>query len=117
MSSQIEFKNCDNYLFSKIAGEWSKENTYKLLNEIKIEADKQGYNLILINARGMSLPDNEMIRYYTGEIIASLFKSHKLTIYLQAEKINKFAENVAVNRGATVYICDNKADAINWLLS
>ncbi|MBU2996640.1 hypothetical protein KO500_09345 [Cellulophaga baltica] len=117
MSVIIEFKNCDNYLYAEIEAAWTKENAFLILDAIKVEADAQGYNLILINARGMSLPDNEMIRYYTGEIIASLFKSHKLTIYLQAEKINKFAENVAVNRGATVYICDNKADAINWLLS
>ncbi len=117
MSLLIEFKNNERYLFSKIGGEWTKENTYKMLDEIKIEADKKGFKLILINAIDLSLPDNEMTRYFTGEKIASTFLSYKIAICMRTERINKFAENVAVNRGATMLVCDTEKEGIDWLLS
>ena len=115
MSISIEYKKSAKYLLASIQGYWTLGNVEKALEEIKSEADKQETKLILIDGQGFSLPDSFITRFYTGVKIAQLFCSYKISIYMQSEKFTKFTENVAANRGATINVCENEEDAINWL--
>ena len=117
MSFTIEYKKSAKYLLARVKGDWTKDNALKAFDEIKIEADKHAMKLILVDALGVSFPNNEMTRYFTGEKIAQIYRSYKMAIYLQRQKINKFVENVALNRGATLNVCNCEEDAINWLVS
>ena len=118
MSFLIEYKISSKYLIAKYTGDWIRDNAVNFFNEIKIEADKQEKKRILINLIGVSYPDSEMTRFYSGEKISQAFNSsYKISCYMQTEKTNKYAEMVARNRGARFKVFDCETNAINWLLS
>ena len=105
------------YLFVKLAGPWTADTALKSMQLIKVEADKHEVRNILLDFTGMMRPENEMVRYYTGEYIADVFKtSYRLSAYAQAFKINRFAETVAVNRNANFRIFTDEKLARDWLL-
>ncbi len=116
MSISLEFDKMPDYLFVKMTGVWSTPNALKSIEDIRDEADKQEVKHILLDLQELSLPDNEMTRYFSGEKIANTFQhSYKIAAYSQRGKINRFAETVAVNRAANFKIFDCEADAIKWL--
>lgn len=62
------------------------------------------------------IPDME--KFYLGELGAKMFGGGiKFAMLRKPEHINKFTENVAVNRGGILYIVSNEQEAIRWLLS
>ena len=90
----------------------------KALRQVHEEAIENGLTHILIDCIKISPPDTEMTRYFTGEAIASVF-GHRLKVaaVLPIELINKFAENVATNRGARFLVTHDYESALDWLLS
>lgn len=118
MADKIEFNNTDNYLEVKITGKWVMDNALKAIEAIRAEADMLNVKHILLDLQDMSYPDSEMTRFYSGMKIASEFNhTYKIAGYAQIEKINRFAENVAVNRGAKFRMFTCETDAVNWLLN
>ena len=117
LKSTVQFNVEENYLYVKLAGPWTAESALESMKYIKIEADKHSKLNILLDFTGMMRPENEMVRYYTGEYIADVFKtSYRLSAYAQAFKINRFAETVAVNRNANFRIFTDEKLARDWLL-
>jgi hypothetical protein len=113
----LEFCRNQDYLLVKISGEWSTAETLKSMDDIKAKSDEYGLKCILLDLLDLSLPDSEMTRFYSGEKIAQLFKySYKLACFAPAERINHFAEDVAVNRGANFRVFYSEAEAIEWLV-
>ena len=118
MSLSIEYKNYTEYLFAKIVGEWKQPDMNLLLEDLKINAVKFNKNYILIDAFKLTLPNTEFVRFSTGEKIASIFSyPYKIATFSQSELINKFAETVAVNRGANFKVFHSESEAKEWLLS
>lgn len=116
MSLSLAFKKTPDYLLVEINGHWSTADALKAIEDIKCEADKHEVNHILLDLRGLSLPDTEMTRFYSGEKIAEKFQHpYKVAGYWQPEKITGFAETVAVNRSANFKMFTCEADAVNWL--
>jgi len=118
MSILLEFNKTPQFLIVMITGEWTLTDVLKSIEDIKTESDKQEAKLILLDLQGLSSPDSEMTRFYSGEKIASVFGSfYKIAGYSQIEKINRFAETVAINRYANFKMFTSETDAINWLQS
>ena len=116
MSISITFNRTDKYLKVKITGKWVTDDALEVIDAIKKEADIQKVKHILLDLMELSRPASEITRYYSGLKIASAFDySYKIAGYAQGEKINRFAENVAVNRGANMKIFTCETDAVNWL--
>jgi hypothetical protein len=113
----VQFYIENSYLFVKLAGPWTADTALKSMQLIKVEADKHEVRNILLDFTGMMRPENEMVRYYTGEYIADIFKTHyRLAGFTQAFKINGFTETVAVNRNANFRIFTDEKLARDWLL-
>ena len=59
----------------------------------------------------------EFDRFKLGEKIAHLFRlPYKILVIEKEIHINKFAENVAVNRGSKLLVLSDKKKGLDWLL-
>lgn len=116
MSILLEYKTSSGFLLVTFNGLWAKNDIEISVKEIGIEAEKQKTKRILLDLRGLSSPPSEMNRFYAGEILASVLGKYKIAGFAQADKINRFAENVAVNRGAHFKMFVTEADSIDWLI-
>ena len=117
MSIFIEYKTTSDFLLVTFNGLWTKDDMETSVKEIGIEAEKLKAKRILLNLRDLSSPLSEMNRFYAGELLASVLGKYKIAGFAQTEKINRFGENVAVNRGARFKMFANEPDAIDWLIS
>lgn len=118
MSLHTEYINYPDHLFVKASGDWTTENAFKLIQDVKSEADKQNTKHILIDLIDLSLPDNEMVRFYSGEKVAEIFgHRYKIATFSHPEHINNYSETVAVNRMARMKVFTDEDEARSWLLS
>ncbi len=89
-----------------------------LLLTILDVAERSGKTKVLVNALAVSAPMSEMERYFVGELVAAVFPpKYKIALVYRQEHINKFMENVAVNRGAFLNVVGSEAAATSWLLN
>jgi len=117
MSIEVSFQRETNYLFVKARGEWTEENMREAMEAIRNEATKEGLTHLLLDLREIPRPDNEMTRYFTGEHCARILcPPFKSAVLAMPEVYNKFAESVAVGRGAIVKVFFEKEGALEWLL-
>jgi hypothetical protein len=87
------------------------------LTLIRDTARQTAYSRILIDASTLSPPRVDFYRFLAGQDLAALFPLPcKVAVVCQAKWITKFAENVAVNRGARVLVCADRVEALGWLL-
>jgi hypothetical protein len=87
------------------------------LRSIREEAANSGNTRVLVDGRDLPAPAAEMDRFNIGAAIAELFGHRiKVAILFPRALINKFAENVAVNRGATVLVVSDEEAALQWLV-
>ena len=106
----------ENLRESPIAIETDAAN--EALSRIRDHADDNQQHRILIDCAGLSPLQTEMVRFFTGEAIAALLRHpYKTVAILPREMINKFTENVAVNRGATFHVTHDFDAGLGWLLS
>ena len=118
MNVQSEFEEFDNYLFVKVRGRWELDEIKALADSVRRHADQKGQTRILVDMLEVKGRAPEMDRFRIGEHVAALFPGQfKLAVSYRGEWINKFAENVAVNRGARMLIVDNTDAALQWLLA
>jgi hypothetical protein len=111
----IKLSDLPKYIYVKISGAWSI-HTLKCLEDVKKEADEHAAKNILFDLVDMNI-QSDSIRFYSGLKVAEVFKAnYRVAVFLQKERINKFAENVAVNRGANFKVLDSKDEALDWLL-
>jgi hypothetical protein len=104
-------------LFIRAAGHYSLENMKDLFATIVSKSEERGYNHVLLNTNAVAGSIPELDRFLLGEHAASLWRPKlKMAIVSQPENINKFAENVAVNRGANLQILDDDEKALEWLI-
>lgn len=117
MSIALEYIKTSDHLVVKFVGKWTTTEAFKSIEDIKEVADELEMKRILFDLQGLSIPDNEMTRFYSGEKLASTFGArYKIAGFSQGEKINRFAETVSINRGANFKMFDAQANALNWLL-
>lgn len=105
------------YLRLEIDGEWTVENARDGFEFARAEAQRLGQTRLLFDVRQLIPPRFELVRYRTGELMAEIFGARfKLAFLGRAEGITRFAETVAVNRGARVCVFADEKDAVAWLL-
>jgi hypothetical protein len=103
------------YLNVKISGHWTIYSL-KCLEDVEKEAYKYAAKNILFDLLDMNTT-SDSVRFYSGLKIAEVFKAdYKVAAFIQKNKINKLAENVAVNRGANCKVFASKDEALDWLL-
>jgi|WetSurMetagenome_2_1015567.scaffolds.fasta_scaffold97856_2 hypothetical protein len=106
------------YLHVKISGDFDVDAIGKLIGDDARKILQTKGNRLLIDATALLAPHTEFDRFLAGKLIADAFPHPvKVAAYARKEFINKFAEIVAVNRGANFRVFDNQADATEWLIS
>ncbi len=117
MDVELTFEERSGYLLVKGRGPSDLESTRKALMLIEEKTRQAGLTHILIDAREVQAPRRELDRFFMGEFVAELFGArYRLAILYLADRINKFAENTAVNRGANMLVTAEEDDAVEWLL-
>jgi hypothetical protein len=117
MSIEVHYHDRPGYLYVEAKGQWVLEDARQQIEKAREEADRRGCTRVLVDARELSAPNSELTRFYTGVHIAKVWRRpFKLASLARPEVINKFAENVAVNRGAHYAVFADEQAALDWLL-
>lgn len=118
MAMNVFVEEQPDFLRFIIEGHWSKEDALQVIDLIREAADRLGKTRLLLDANNLSKPDNEMVRFYSGEHLAeALGFPFRVAAFGPQERINRFAETVARNRGAVFAIFYTESEATEWLLS
>jgi hypothetical protein len=117
MKLETHYRETPGYLVARVSGHWMEWNAKDAIEEVSEEASRRGLTKILLDLRDLSGPDTEMTRFYSGEHIAKMWRPPlKVAAVAKAELINRFAENVAKNRGALFSVFSDEESALHWLL-
>ena len=114
---QATYQDMGEYLFVSIRGKWTVTSARRAIEEIKSEAEKYDQSRVLLNLMELLPPDLPYTRFTTGKDIAQVWGSSlKVAAVARQEFITRFAENVAVNRGAKFKVFADEKQALQWLL-
>ena len=117
MQLEVSFQEERRHLVATVCGRWEPAAITEGLTLIRDKARQTAHSRILIDAYNLSPPRADFYRFLAGQDLAALFPLPlKVAVLCQEQWITKFAENVAVNRGAQVLVCTDKAAALGWLL-
>jgi len=117
MSVEAQYQEKSGYLLVILNGQWTEDAARQVIDKTKDEAKARGFTRLLMDVRELLPPANEMARFFTGEYIARILRAPFRTATLsQPELINRFAENIAVNRGAHLAAFTDLDAALKWLL-
>lgn len=116
MSIELKFEVFDNYLKVYICGENLFDEISSVIEALRRKLADCNRTKMLIDTHDAK-PPSEMEKFYMAEMGAEIFGSNvKTAVITHPQYINKFFENVAVNRGGDVIVTDNEKDALGWLL-
>jgi hypothetical protein len=118
MKSEYSFEKKENYLLMRIAGEYAMEDFMSFAAILLERCEKDNVNKVLVDAFKVRNTNVDIMdRFYIGENIAKLLGSKlRLAVIWPEEHINKFAEDVAVNRGGRLFVTHSIELAEEWLL-
>jgi hypothetical protein len=99
-------------------GEYSLEDLYSFIDQIKAEAEKAFRKTVLVDSRGVKGNMTDADRFFAGRRIAELFGSRlKAAVVMPENGVTKLGESVAVSRGAKLLVTESEQEALDWLLS
>lgn len=116
MLIEVGFLDMKTYLRVSCHGVWDPASVSETMLRIKAETRQTGHARVLLDWRGIEPPAREFYRYLAGEDIAAWVPSLRMAALYHSALINKFAENVAVNRGASFRVFGREEEALRWLL-
>ncbi|MBN2390526.1 MAG: STAS/SEC14 domain-containing protein [Anaerolineae bacterium] len=109
-------EDADGYLMVRVQGEWTADEFGQVMREAANIAQQRGFTRILGDARELAAPKTEFARFQAGQQAVKYFGfDFKVAVVYAEEFINKFAENVAVNRGVNLRIYSSLDEAVSWL--
>ncbi len=118
MNYNYSVEKKEGYLYLNISGEFEINQFLDLPGLMKIECEKEKVFKVLVNGFNIIGTNLSIIdRFSLGEKIAQiLHHSIKVAILWPDKHNNKFAETVAVNRGANLRVFGKETEAKKWLL-
>lgn len=119
LSSDIIYEENENYLQIRYRGYKNIEEFFDSLEKALDICKKRKYSNLILDLFDVDFSKiQEMDRFYAGEKIAYLFNKPnliKIAVLAPKENQDKFAENVAANRGAILKAFSDKNDALDWI--
>ena len=96
-------------------GPYSKEFIIELMLFIKKTLDENNLKKAIVDGTAITgnIPDLE--RFELGKLFAANLSRYRIGMLMEAKKINKLAENTAVNRGGDILISGDREAIIRWL--
>jgi len=113
---KLSFEVFDEYLKISLSGGNPYKEIDEILKTIKTLMDENNRKRVLIEAIDIIIP-SEMEKFYIGEAgVGVLGGKVKMALVTKQEYINKFFENVVVNRGGQLFVAGSEQEALHWLL-
>jgi hypothetical protein len=104
------------YLSIKVDGDYSLSTGQAIIDRVLAESLKNKQDKILLDLRDLNGSIPGLDRYELGEYASSRWKQPlRVAIIGKAEEINKFFENVAVNRFVRTFVVTDFHAALDWL--
>ena len=117
MTIVLRYEERAGHLIVAACGQWTEMAVKQAIEDLRDEANKRDFIRIFLDLRELLPPASEMTRFLAGEHAAKIWRPpFKVDAIARPERINKFTENVAVNRGATLAVFSEEAAALEWLL-
>jgi hypothetical protein len=114
---EVSFRDEGTYLLVTCRGDWEPDDVRDALVSMRDEAGRTGHTRILVDWRGVSAPRSEFHRFEAGRDVAEILRPPLRVATLgRPEVINRFAENAAVNRGASMFVSADEMRLRRWLL-
>jgi len=114
-----DFRLEDGVLYVSVSGEFPKERLHKGENLFKPLADAcetYGCDKALIDARGLQVNMGTLGLLQAGEDVAAMTRSGlHVAILSREDMIDRFFEDVALNRGGVVRVFTELESAREWL--
>jgi len=112
------FREHDNYLEVTVTEEYSFSELCSLIDRTAVEARKHGKTRILADLTRITGEPGMMERFDLGVKAADvLCPPYKTLVLAEKRKINKFGEDVAINRGAFLLSTSQREAGMSWLLN
>ena len=104
------------YLLIKVTCDYSLPTGQAIIDRVLAESQKYKENNILLDMREVNGSIPGLDRYELGEFASIRWKQPlRVAIIGKAEEINKFFENVAVNRFVRTFVVPDLHTAVEWL--
>jgi len=122
MSISIQTKVKEDYLHVRCKGTYTKGALLELVDQVLDRMEQENLRKALVDITELGgTPPTILERYEIGEVLAK--KQGNRTIVTKIAAIgkepivdpNRFAETVAVNRGAFLKVFTNVTEAMDWL--
>jgi hypothetical protein len=119
MKTNIEFEIKAGFLMVYVSGEWNKMEIINFIPVIRDKCKEQNKDRVLVDLHKITASViQEMDRFYIGEALSKIIGSKiKIAALWEEKYINRFAETVALNRGARFKVFSDPDKAEKWLLS
>lgn len=112
----LTLEDAADYLIVRIEGEWTADTMREAIKDTAKAARQRGFRLILADCRRLHAPKTEFSRFEAGQDVARyLARDFKVAVLYPKDFINQFAEDVAVNRGASMGVFSDLDEALSWL--
>jgi hypothetical protein len=118
MRLDVEIYEAGSYLLMKAAGQYSLVDLTGLFDRAGQEAEKRAYAEVLLdlNAVAGAIPVLDML--VLGEHCARVWKrTRKMAIVSGKGGLDRFFEDVSINRGVILAVFPNQAAALAWLMT
>ena len=117
MSFEVEVVVEPQYIRVTPKGDYTVNDIFPFLDQVKIEAVKSNRSKVLIDTSGFKGSMTDVDRFTAGKRIAELFGVRfKSVVILPEQNVTKMAELAAGNRGARLLVTASEAEALEWLL-
>jgi len=118
MGLEVEIYEAGSYLLIKAAGQYSLVDLTELLDRTVQEAENRNYAEVLLDLSAVAgtVPILDML--VLGEHCARVWtRTRKLAIVSERGGLDRFFEDVSINRGVLLAVFPNQSAALAWLMT
>jgi len=113
----ITVTNDGAFLRINVRGPATRANLFEVLGRIIAETKSEDIWRVLLDATGVSTAPSTIGRFELGvELARAADRRMSLAVVGRPEMVDHFFETVARNRGGSVRVFTDEADALHWLL-
>ena len=117
MGVEIEIVGNKDFLEIILRGTFDRPSLEGFVDGLKDAQEKYDATRIFVDATRVSGEIVELDRFWIGKYASEVLSRRvKFAFLVEDERIDKFFENVAVNRGLSVIVVGNRRAALDWLL-
>ena len=112
----ILYERRNGYLFLEYSEKYEYKKIIELAKGLDTICREEHYEKVLVKVIGVVEEIGVLDKFDLAVEVSRIIRSPKsLAVLLQENSIDRFSENVAVNRGLNVHLFSRMEDALKWL--